>query len=121
AMVSTSKEGKTFNDTEQGPRRQRDSGSGARPPVIPAAVPVTIVLLAVPSPVQVVTLNRHLVVVLAVAVALAGGALLVRGMAPEPAPADLAFPFLDGRTVSLNDLYGRPVLVTFWATTCPVC
>jgi peroxiredoxin len=68
-----------------------------------------------------VTLNRHLVVVLAVAVALAGGALLVRGMAPEPAPADLAFPFLDGRTVSLNDLHGRPVLVTFWATTCPVC
>jgi len=28
---------------------------------------------------------------------------------------------LDGRTLTLEQLRGRPVLVTFWATTCPSC
>lgn len=34
---------------------------------------------------------------------------------------ELSFTTLDGRQVSLADLRGRPVLVTFWATTCPGC
>lgn len=28
---------------------------------------------------------------------------------------------LDGQSVALSSLEGRPVLVTFWATTCPGC
>ena len=28
---------------------------------------------------------------------------------------------LDGRALSLEQLRGKPVLVTFWATTCPSC
>jgi peroxiredoxin len=28
---------------------------------------------------------------------------------------------LQGETLTLNELRGRPVLVTFWATTCPGC
>lgn len=28
---------------------------------------------------------------------------------------------LDGRQLQLSDLRGRPVLVTFWATSCPGC
>lgn len=40
----------------------------------------------------------------------------VRGPAPE-----LAGPDLSGRPVALADYAGRPVLVHFWATWCPVC
>lgn len=28
---------------------------------------------------------------------------------------------LDGKTISLNDLRGKPVMLTFWATWCPFC
>jgi thiol-disulfide isomerase/thioredoxin len=41
---------------------------------------------------------------------------LVTGPAPE-----LAGVGLDGKPVSLLSLRGRPVLVHFWATWCPVC
>jgi cytochrome oxidase Cu insertion factor (SCO1/SenC/PrrC family) len=34
----------------------------------------------------------------------------------EPAP-DLALASLDGRTVNLRDLKGRPLLLVFWAST----
>ena len=61
-------------------------------------------------------------IIAAAATALAAAALLwllvLRG--PHPAP-DLSFTYLDGRTVALQSLRGRPVLVSFWATTCPVC
>lgn len=40
----------------------------------------------------------------------------VRGMAPAVAGVTL-----DGRPVSLAQWRGRPVLVHFWATWCPVC
>ncbi|MCW8828517.1 MAG: TlpA family protein disulfide reductase [Gammaproteobacteria bacterium] len=38
----------------------------------------------------------------------------------KPAPA-LEVTTLEGRNISLASLQGRPVLVTFWATTCPGC
>lgn len=34
---------------------------------------------------------------------------------------DFRLQTLDGRQVSLSDYRGRPVLLTFWATTCPSC
>ena len=34
---------------------------------------------------------------------------------------DLEFKIVDGRTLNLKQLQGRPVLVVFWATTCPGC
>ncbi len=38
----------------------------------------------------------------------------------KPAPK-LSVTTLSGEKVSLQQLQGRPVLVTFWATTCPGC
>ena len=34
---------------------------------------------------------------------------------------DVTFRIIDGRQIALKDLRGRPVLVTFRATTCPTC
>jgi len=38
----------------------------------------------------------------------------------SPAP-DFQLQSLDGQTVSLSGLRGRPVMLNFWATTCPPC
>lgn len=38
----------------------------------------------------------------------------------QPAPV-ATFTTLEGRSFQLTDLMGRPVLVVFWATTCPGC
>lgn len=34
---------------------------------------------------------------------------------------EVTFVLTDGRTLSLDSLRGRPVLITFWASTCPSC
>ncbi|MEE4377158.1 MAG: TlpA disulfide reductase family protein [Candidatus Competibacteraceae bacterium] len=50
---------------------------------------------------------------------IAGGAISVL-MPAEVAPK-LTVYTLDGRAIQLTSLQGKPVLVTFWATTCPAC
>jgi thiol-disulfide isomerase/thioredoxin len=42
------------------------------------------------------------------------------GVASGPAPA-LTGALLDGKPVALTAFAGRPVLVHFWATWCPIC
>lgn len=51
---------------------------------------------------------------------LAVRAYLLRGTVEGPAPA-IAAVELDGRPVSLQALHGKPVLLHFWATWCPIC
>ena len=57
--------------------------------------------------------------ILAVAAVIAVSvALLLPSSAPLP---ETEFTLLDGRKVTLRSLRGRPVLVSFWATTCQPC
>ena len=34
---------------------------------------------------------------------------------------DISLQLIDGKKLSLSDLKGKPVLITFWATSCPGC
>ncbi len=66
--------------------------------------------------------RRPTLLTLLLLVALAGAAItvLLPSTGPRQAP-DVAFSLLDGRTLPLAELRGRPVLVSFWATTCRTC
>ena len=57
-------------------------------------------------------------IALAVIVAAAAVWFMPAGLRQAP---PLVGQTLDGRTLTLEQLRGRPVLVTFWATTCPGC
>ena len=57
-------------------------------------------------------------VVLVVVLALAAIWFMLAGLREAPS---LVGQTLDGRLLTLEQLRGKPVLVTFWATTCPTC
>ncbi len=57
-------------------------------------------------------------IALAVVIAAAAVWLMPTGLREAP---PLVGQTLDGRTLTLEQLRGKPVLVTFWATTCPSC
>ena len=48
------------------------------------------------------------------------GLWLTSGPGLTPAPA-ITLKTIDGETVAMEDLKGQPVVLTFWATTCPGC
>ncbi len=55
---------------------------------------------------------------LALLLALAWTWLAPSGLQASP---DVRFSTIDGRDIQLDKLRGQPVLITFWATTCPGC
>lgn len=38
-----------------------------------------------------------------------------------PLSQDITFKIIDGRKIHYNDLKGKPLLISFWATTCSIC
>ena len=65
-------------------------------------------------------LRRAVEVVVVLALILGARAWQQSGIASGPAPA-LTGVLLDGKPVTLAAFSGRPVLVHFWATWCPIC
>lgn len=61
-----------------------------------------------------------LVVFALIALLATGIAVLLPGHAARIAPA-VAFTLLDGRTLTLEELRGRPVVLAFWSPTCAPC
>ncbi len=66
-------------------------------------------------------MSRRLGIILVAVLLLAGlGLAAFHDPAAERMP-DITLQTLDGRQLQLASLAGRPVLVTFWATTCSTC
>ncbi len=64
--------------------------------------------------------NRLTLFIALIGIAVLAG-LAVTFLLPSSPPSQTALVLLDGRTLTLQSLRGRPVLVNFWATTCPPC
>jgi len=58
--------------------------------------------------------------VLVLVIAAAAGLWLSPNLLTQAAP-DVELQSIDGRKIRLQELQGNPVLITFWATTCPGC
>jgi len=56
----------------------------------------------------------------AVMLVAASGYLWLRSAGPEKAP-DITVVTTSGERIALSGMRGKPLLVTFWATTCPSC
>jgi len=54
------------------------------------------------------------------AIVIAAGWYAYAGPGYDRAPA-VTFSIIDGSRINLDDLRGRPVMVQFWATSCPSC
>ena len=67
--------------------------------------------------------SRNLWIPLAV-LAVLGAAVVSYALtqrAAAPVAPTMSFTTLDGRHIRLEDLHGKVVMVTFWATSCPIC
>lgn len=65
--------------------------------------------------------SQSLFALLVLAIALATGAALLLPASSVRSAPQIEFTLLDGGSAALESLRGRPVLVSFWATTCTVC
>ena len=61
-----------------------------------------------------------LLIILTLGLLITGCSEPSRAQAGEPAP-DFRLQNLEGQSISLSDLQGKPVLLNFWSTRCPPC
>jgi peroxiredoxin len=59
--------------------------------------------------------------ILAIVVAAVGFLFLMPSKGGNEIPANTAIKTIDGQTVNLSSLKGKPYLLEFWSTTCPGC
>lgn len=64
--------------------------------------------------------STKLLIILATVSVLAWAGTWLFPPAPR-VPAETEFTLLDGKKITLGDLRGRPVLISFWSITCPPC
>ncbi len=80
-------------------------------PVWALALPLVVVVAAIATAVAMISSEKP-----AKTASVAGGAARIGGTAPAFTSWDLS-----GKSVSLSDFKGRPILLTFWATWCTAC
>ncbi|GAW84902.1 conserved hypothetical protein [Bathymodiolus platifrons methanotrophic gill symbiont] len=61
--------------------------------------------------------NKYFIITLSIFLLLAGS---YRIFMPKPAP-DVSFKTLTNKIIQLNELRGKTLLITFWASNCPSC
>lgn len=66
-------------------------------------------------------MRRFVVIVLTLLFLALGGWFGYTQHGQYRAAPSVSFPLVDGRLLSLTALRGRPVLITFWATSCRTC
>lgn len=64
---------------------------------------------------------KHAKLILAAVAVLAIAGALAYALMDRPKAPAATFTTLEGRTLALDDLRGKVVLVNFWATSCPGC
>ena len=64
---------------------------------------------------------KHAKLILAVVAVLAIAGALAYALMEKPKAPAATFTTLEGKTLALDDLRGKVVLVNFWATSCPGC
>lgn len=66
-------------------------------------------------------MTSKIITILLISASLAGLLFALNKTTYPELPSDLVFQRIDGEEQTLQEMKGKPVLVTFWSTNCPLC